>query len=480
MALPAKDETLRGYLLTSDFKMAGGGTCQWTFATKDSKDFFIKVFLDPTLPKPGGLGGEKTKEQRKQKCLRFERHQRELMEKVKKVVGPGGRLVAPIEFFEHDGRYYKVAHKVTVSPGAETEITTRSLKDRLNLCINVVSALQSLHKAKIVHGDLKLENILIEKAADGAYTARVIDFDSSYIVGAPPASDEILGDPPYYSPELLDYIQEKVEPEKLTTASDIFSLGIVFTRYLTGDRPQWSDGSHNYLAEAVRAGITPTFKPITSDEGKGEVLRSLILRMLSRDPSSRPDLFTLRQELINIRDGSDTTGGVGRVLVDPPKPPTPTSGSTGKPGLRIGKGLKEAAPAAGPADIDDSAAPASASVSPEEPATGLPGDADDGSVIEPTVVPELPADLRVEPVEPVLPVVTPSPPSGSATGDVGELIRQATELLARIAAASTGAGEKPVSRLKVSKDLMKGEPTHDDSRVVELQAVVDALRKIAG
>jgi hypothetical protein len=101
-------------------------------------------------------------------------------------------------------------------------------------------------------------------------------------------------------------------------------------------------------------------------------------------------------------------------------------------------------------------------------------------VIEPTVVPELPADLRVEPVEPVLPVVTPSPPSGSATGDVGELIRQATELLARIAAASTGAGEKPVSRLKVSKDLMKGEPTHDDSRVVELQAVVDALRKIAG
>lgn len=472
MALPAEGDTLRGYLLTSDFKMAGGGTCQWTFATKDSKDFFIKVFLDPTLPKPGGIGSEKIKEQRKQKCLRFERHQRELMEKVKKLVGPGGRLVAPIEFFEHDGHYYKVAHKVTVSPGAETEITTRPLHDRLMLCVNVVSALQSLHSTKIVHGDLKLENILIERPAGGAYTARVIDFDSSYIVGAPPAPDEILGDPPYYSPELLDYIQEKVGPEKLTTASDIFSLGIVFTRYLTGDRPQWSDGSHNYLAEAVRAGITPTFKPIKSDEGKGDALRSLILRMLARDPSARPDLFTLRQDLISIRDGLDVTGGVRKPPVGPVEPPVgPPPGPT-KGGIR-GKGLETGSSAAPAPSVSET--PAVSETSGD--ALGTPSDPDDGSGMDDVSAPEPPV---VTPPETTPPVTVPTTPVESETGSVGELIRQATELLARIAAATSGVAEKPVSRLKVSKDLMKGEPAHDDSRAAELQAVVDALRKIAG
>jgi serine/threonine protein kinase len=477
MAIPEKGDTLRGYLLTSDFKMAGGGTCQWTFATKDSKEFFVKVFLEPKLPKPGGLGSEEVKEKRRQKCLRFERHQRDLMEKVRKLVGTGGRLVAPIEFFEQDGHYYKVAHKVTVSPGAEKEITTRPMKDRLNLCINVVSALQSLHRASIVHGDLKLENILIEKSVDGAYTARVIDFDSSYIVGSPPVPDEILGDPPYYSPELLDYIQEKAGPEKLTTASDIFSLGIVFTRYLTGDRPKWADTAHNYLAEAVRAGITPSFDSMKSPEGKEDVLRSLILRMLSRDASSRPDLFTLRQELINIRDGIDTTGGVGRVPADPPTPAPATPSGTGKGGLRIGKGLKEEVPAAVPAGTGESTAPEAASVSPEDPVTELAVVDDDVSTIEPTVVTEPPADVRTDPAPPV---DTPPAPPGSAPGDIGDLIRQATELLARIAATSSGVAEKPASRLKISKDLAKEPAPVDDGRAAELQAIVDALRKIAG
>lgn len=318
MAVPKKNELLRGYTLLEDFKIVGGGTCQWTFATKDGDVFFIKMFLDPRLPSPTGLGSEEVKNQRRERCRTFERHQRDLMERVRKLVGAGGNLIAPIDFFEHEGQYFKIARKVNASVGAEKEVPTRSIQDRITLCINVGSALQSLHNNKIVHGDLKLDNILLQKGADGNFLAKVIDFDSSYVVGAPPSSHEILGDPPYYSPELLDYIQERSTSESLTIASDIFSLGIVFCQYLTGKKPQWS-GDHNYLSEAVRSAETITIPKISEDEDKQARLHEILKRMISIDPKERPALFALSNELKTIRDGA-----TGPIIRDP----APSTGGT--------------------------------------------------------------------------------------------------------------------------------------------------------
>jgi serine/threonine protein kinase len=317
MTVPKGGELLRGYKLLEDFRIVGGGTCQWTFATKDGGDFFVKMFLDPRFPTDSSLGSETIKAQKRERCRTFERHQRDLMERVRKIVGPGGNLVAPIDFFEHGGYYFKIARKVTVTPGAEKEICTRLIQDRITLCINVCSALQSLHSNSIVHGDLKLDNILLQKSTDGGYLAKVIDFDSSYVVGEPPSSEEILGDPPYYSPELLDFIQERGASASLTTASDIFSLGIVFCEYMTGQKPAWT-GEHNYLAEAVRAGEKITIPAMPKHDGREDRLVQLISQMIATNPSDRPSLFNLKIDLMAIRDGA--TGGIP---VPPPPPPPP-------------------------------------------------------------------------------------------------------------------------------------------------------------
>jgi serine/threonine protein kinase len=226
---------------------------------------------------------------------------------------------------------------VSASIGAEKEVPTRSIQDRITLCINVCSALQSLHNNKIVHGDLKLDNILLQKSPDGGFLAKVIDFDSSYVVGSPPSSEEILGDPPYYSPELLDYIQGRSTPDSLTTASDMFSLGIVFCEYLTGKKPQWT-GDHNYLSEAVRAKETITIATISEDESKQERLHEILKRMISVDSKERPTLFGLSNELKTIRDGA--TGPIVR----PPGPGTGSGGTSGgdtggtSPGSGTGSG----------------------------------------------------------------------------------------------------------------------------------------------
>jgi serine/threonine protein kinase len=330
MGIPKQGELLRGYKLLEDFKIVGGGTCQWTFASKDGGDFFIKMFLDPRLPTPTSLGSEAVKNKKRERCRSFEKHQRDLMERVRKLVGAGGNLVAPIDFFEQDGYYFKIARKVTVTPGVEKEINTRQIKDRITLCVNVSSAVQTLHNNSIVHGDLKLDNILLQKGTDGGYLAKVIDFDSSYVVGSPPPSEEILGDPPYYSPELLDFIQGRGAPSTLTTASDIFSLGIVFCEYMTGKKPTWS-GDHNYLAEAVRAGAKITIPPIPGDDGRQVRLVELITQMISKDPAARPSLFNLKINLGSIRDSAGAPAPArAPVITHDPAPPS-TGATTSSP-----------------------------------------------------------------------------------------------------------------------------------------------------
>lgn len=319
MARAKSGESIRGYKLLGDFRMAGGGNCEWTFAVKNGNDYFIKRFLNPKYPKPDGPGCEETKIIMRQECERFEIHQRELNEAVKKVAGENGRLVAAADFFREDNLFYKVAIKVPAATITPPEIARLPFAEKIRLLQNVCTAVTSLHNQKIVHGDLKVDNALLEKSAgDEPFIARLIDFDSSYFSQKPPVVDEMMGDPPYYSPELLDYVQKRdVVPSKLTTQSDIFALGIIFHQYLTGEMPEVG-GDHKYLCEAVRAGYV--VKPDSLDTVNPIGIRTLIASMLQLNFKDRPTAFTVQNQLREIRMKPDSV----------PTLPVPSTGETGE------------------------------------------------------------------------------------------------------------------------------------------------------
>lgn len=300
MARAKAGDSIRGYKLVREFKMAGGGNCEWTFATKDGKEYFIKRFLNPKFPRPDGPGSEEIKRKLRIECEQFDKHQRQLNEKVKEIAGLDGRLVFSSDFFLDDNLYYKVATKVVESGIKAPEISGLPLPVKISLLQNVTTAVSSLHRVKIVHGDLKFDNALLEKKSTTEYIARLIDFDSSYFSENPPSVEEIMGDPPYYSPELLNYVQGRDEdPLKLTLKSDIFALGIVFHQYLTGKMPEF-EGDHQYLSEAVRSGF------IVSPDSLGVVgspsLSALICSMMHLDPEKRPIAFEVQNTLKTIRE----------------------------------------------------------------------------------------------------------------------------------------------------------------------------------
>jgi len=213
-------DTLRGYRLLEDFRVVGAGLSEWTFAERGGRAYFIKRFLAPTYPDDDAPGSAKTKAKKRARCAAFEAHHRGIQAAMAPLTSYGGNLIATLDFFREGAKYYKVTEKVDVAGLEPGDVAALNFPTQLVLLKTVAHSLKILHDLNIVHSDLKPSNVLIKRTALG-YTTKLIDFDSSYLVGSPPLPEEIVGTMNYYSPELVSYIQGSVGATDLTASSDI-------------------------------------------------------------------------------------------------------------------------------------------------------------------------------------------------------------------------------------------------------------------
>ena len=145
-----------------------------------------------------------------------------------------------------------------------------AFEEKLNLFREVCAAVSFAHQNLIVHRDLKPSNILVTK--DGK--AKLLDFGIAKLFKSETAAETAtqiqIFTPEYASPE-------QVRGEKLTTATDIYSLGAILYELLTGARPYQSAGKN--ISEIIRA-VCET-EPVRPS--------SVISRRVGRQPcSTRP------------------------------------------------------------------------------------------------------------------------------------------------------------------------------------------------
>ena len=105
-------------------------------------------------------------------------------------------------------------------------------KEAVWMMKQLAGALMEAHRNKVIHRDVKSQNVLIKD--DG--TIKLSDFGIALANGAMQLThkDSVLGSVHYLAPEL-----SKGKPA--TMQSDIYSLGIVFYELLTGDVPYKAD-----------------------------------------------------------------------------------------------------------------------------------------------------------------------------------------------------------------------------------------------
>lgn len=294
-------EMLGSFELITPLTNQNSGFSVWGFARREGNDYFIKQFLTPIYPEGDQvLSAERIQKKIKQ-CKKFEQEKTELYRALNN--HSDGNAMRVQEFFRVGSHYYTATKKLH---GLQLEIDTianMKLETKRLLCATIAHAVASFHNGGVIHADLKHSNIMYVHSKGGNLTAKVIDFDSSFLESAPPApGEEIVGDQVYFSPEACLSVWGEEIP--LTCKMDIFSLGILFHLYMTGELPKHSDQFY-YPGEAVANG-----EMLEVSEEIPDFYRTLIQSMLDADPSKRPAAFEvyrcfLQGEPVVVEQNSD-------------------------------------------------------------------------------------------------------------------------------------------------------------------------------
>jgi serine/threonine protein kinase len=182
-----------------------------------------------------------------------------------------------------DGKPYIVMQYVNgVTLRSQIPTEGMELERAAQILKQIGAALEHVHEQRIFHRDLKPENIMLQSLTGGTELVKVVDFGIAKVkdsVVAPSTVDKVpVGTVLYMSPEQLR------GGERITAASDIYSMGVIAYEMVTGRRP-FIPTSSPQLLELQRAGVR--VKPSDLRAGLSTQAQAIILRALSFEPEDR-------------------------------------------------------------------------------------------------------------------------------------------------------------------------------------------------
>ncbi len=142
------------------------------------------------------------------------------------------------------------------------------------LGLDLAEGLAYVHEHGILHRDLKPANVLLaDRGAETRLRGKLTDFGIATFIGVPDEGEYVTGTAAYLSPEV-------VEQQAPTTASDVYSLGLVLLEALTGRQEYPGEVIRSAMARLDRDPVVPTSLP--------SAMAAVLTRMVARDPAARP------------------------------------------------------------------------------------------------------------------------------------------------------------------------------------------------
>lgn len=184
-----------------------------------------------------------------------------------------------------------------------------TVPERIRLFREICSAVQYAHGRLVVHRDLKPGNVLVDVQG----VPRLLDFGIAKLLeddeSAQTRTGTRLMSPPYASPE-------QIRGERIGTATDVYSLGVVLYELLTGRHPHpVGDLSAREVEDAILQRDPPPPSEVIRARGAGGTttrrsavhwrdLDTIILKAMAKEPDRRyPSAEALSDDLGRLLEG---------------------------------------------------------------------------------------------------------------------------------------------------------------------------------
>jgi serine/threonine-protein kinase len=153
------------------------------------------------------------------------------------------------------------------------------IANRLSIALDIARALEYIHSRKIIHRDIKPDNVHI----DASGKVKLMDFGIAKAEGLHlTRTGFAVGTPYYMSPE-------QVRGQPATDSMDIYAFGILLFELLTGQKPVEGDTLERLFFAILNEPLKP--EPMVA-AGVPAPIIDLVLRCTAKKPEGRPRSFT--------------------------------------------------------------------------------------------------------------------------------------------------------------------------------------------
>ncbi|PPI22721.1 serine/threonine protein kinase [Rathayibacter sp. AY1B1] len=168
-------------------------------------------------------------------------------------------------------------------------------------------ALHTVHAAGVVHRDVKPSNVLLVPSplTSREFRPKLADFGIASLIDATriTAPGTLIGTAAYLSPE-------QAHGDPVTSASDIYSLGLVLLESLTGRRP--------FTGSAIEVTLARLLRDPEVSESLGSGWTSLLTAMTRREPDERPAALQVAESARRLIDPRRDSPPAAIVVPDVP------------------------------------------------------------------------------------------------------------------------------------------------------------------